>query len=104
MANVLVVAELLEGKPRKTTFCAVTAAKQIAEGTGGSFDILSIGEGAAGGASELTGVGAGKVLTAEIGGGYTCEKYAATVAEAGKSYEVKLRSTGEFSIRAKERS
>jgi electron transfer flavoprotein alpha subunit len=88
MANVLVVAELLEGKARKTTLCAVTAAKQIAEGTGGSFDILSIGEGASAAADELTSYGAGKVLKAEIAGGYTCEKYAATVAEVGKGYDV----------------
>ena len=88
MANVLVVAELLEGHARKTTLCAVTAAKQIAEGTSGSFDILSIGEGAGGAADELTGHGAGKVLKAEIPGGYTCEKYAATVAEVGKGYDV----------------
>jgi electron transfer flavoprotein alpha subunit len=88
MANVLVVAELLEGNARKTTLCAVTAAKQIAEGTGGSFDILSIGEGAAAAAGELTGFGAGKVMTAEIAGGYTCEKYAATVAEVAKAYDV----------------
>ena len=88
MANVLEVAELLEGQSRKTTLCAVTAAKQIAEGTGGSFDILSIGEGAAAAAAELTGFGAGKVLTAEIAGGYTCEKYAATVAEVAKGYDV----------------
>jgi electron transfer flavoprotein alpha subunit len=85
MANVLVVAELLEGKARKTTLCAVTAAKQIAEGTGGSFDILSIGEGAGAAADELAGYGAGKVLKAEIAGGYVCEKYAATAAEAGKT-------------------
>ncbi len=88
MANVLVVAELLEGKARKTTLCAVTAAKQIAEGTGGSFDILSIGEGAGASAEELTGYGAGKVLKAEIAGGYVCEKFAPTVAEVAKGYDV----------------
>jgi electron transfer flavoprotein alpha subunit len=88
MANVLVVAELLEGKARKTTLCAVTAAKEIAEGTGGSFDILAIGEGAGAAAEELAGYGAGKVLKAEIPGGYTCEKYAATAAEVGKGYDV----------------
>ena len=88
MANVLVVAELLEGKARKTTLCAVTAAKQIADGTGGSFDILSIGEGASAAASGLTEYGAGKVLTAEVPGGYVCEKYAPTVAEVGKGYDV----------------
>jgi len=88
MSNVLVVAELLEGKARKTTLNAVTAAKQIAEGTSGSFDILSIGEGAAAAADELAAYGAGKVFKAEIPGGYTCEKYAATVAEVGKAYDV----------------
>lgn len=88
MANVLVVAELLEGEARKTTLCAVTAAKQIADGTSGSFDIVSIGEGAGAAADELKGYGAGKVLKAEIEGGYTCEKYAATVAEVGKDYDI----------------
>ncbi len=88
MANVLVVAELLEGKARKTTLCAVTAAKQIADGTSGSFDMLSIGEGAAAAAAELNDLGAGKVLTAEVPGGYVCEKYAPTVAEVGKGYDV----------------
>lgn len=88
MANVLLVAELLEGKSRKTNLSAITAAKQIAEGSGGSFDILSIGEGAGAAANELAGYGAGKVLKAEIAGGYTCEKYAATVSEAGKRYDV----------------
>jgi electron transfer flavoprotein alpha subunit len=88
MANVLVVAELLEGKARKTTLSAITAARQIAQGTGGSFDILSIGDGASAAAGELVGYGAGKVLKADIPGGYVCEKYAATVAEASKSYDV----------------
>ena len=88
MANVLVVAELLEGKARKTTLSAVTAAKQIAEGTGGSFDILSIGEGAGAAAQELTGYGARKVLKADIPGGYVCEKYSPTAAEVGKDYDV----------------
>ena len=73
MSNVLVVAELLEGKARKTTLNAVTAAKQIAEGTGGSFDILSVGDGAGAAAEELAAHGAGKILKAEIPGGYTCE-------------------------------
>lgn len=96
MANVLVVAELLEGKARKTTLNAVSAAKQIAEGTGGSFDILSIGEGAGAAAEELTGYGAGKVLKAEIPGGYICEKYAPTVAEVGKSYDVLVACASAF--------
>jgi len=96
MANVLVVAELLEGKARKTTLSAVTAAKQIAEGTSGSFDILSIGEGASAAAQELAGYGAGKVLKAEIPGGYVCEKYAPTVAEVGKGYDVLVACASSF--------
>lgn len=96
MANVLVVAELLEGKARKTTLCAVTAARQIAEGTGGAFDILSIGEGSAGAAGELTGFGAGKIMTAEIAGGYTSEKYAPTTAEVAKGYDVIVACASAF--------
>ncbi|MEZ4287342.1 MAG: electron transfer flavoprotein subunit alpha/FixB family protein [Polyangiales bacterium] len=88
MTDVLVVAELLEGKSRKTTLSAVTAAKQIASGTGGAFDILAIGAGAAAAADELKGFGARKVLKTEIAGGYVCENYAATVAAAATNYGV----------------
>ncbi len=84
MTDVLVVAELLEGKPKKATLVAVSFARQAAEGTSGAFDILVIGEGAGGAAGELTGFGARKVSTAEIAGGYVAEKYAATVAKVAK--------------------
>ncbi len=84
MTDVLVVAELLEGKARKTTLSAVALGKQIAEGTGGAFDILAIGAGATTAAAELAGYGARKVLKAEIAGGYICEAYAPTVAEVAK--------------------
>src|SRR5690554_4527940 len=82
MTDVLVVAELLEGKVRKNSLSAVTAAKTLADG--GAIDILAIGEGAAGAASELTGFGARKVITADIAGGYTSEAYAPTVAAVAK--------------------
>ena len=78
MTDVLVVAELLEGKVRKNTLSAITAAKTLAGD--GAIDILAIGEGASGAAAELTGFGARKVITAEIAGGYTSEAYAPTVA------------------------
>ena len=84
MSDVLVVAELLEGKPKKATLVAVSFAKKVAEGTSGAFDILVIGEGAKGAAAELGGFGARKVITAEIGGGYFAEKYAPTVAKVAK--------------------
>lgn len=84
MTDVLVVAELLDGKLRKTTLNAITVAKKIAEGTGGAFDILSIGDGANGAGKDLAGYGARKVFTAQIDGGYFAEKYSATVAETAK--------------------
>ena len=88
MTDVLVVAELSEGQPRKTTLSAVTFAKQVAEGTGGAFDILAIGEGAEAAAAALTNLGARKVLHTEIGGAYVSERFAATVAKAAEGYGV----------------
>ena len=85
MTDVLVVAELLGGEMRRSTLNAVTFAKQVAEGTGGSFDVLAIGEGSENAASQLSSYGARKILTAEIEGGYVAERYAPTVAEAAKS-------------------
>ena len=59
-------------------------AKEVADGTSGAYDILVIGEGAAGAAAELTKQGARKVLTAEIAGHYVVENYAPTVAAVAK--------------------
>ena len=77
MTDVLVVAELADGKVRKSTLSAISFAKAIEA----DFDVLAIGEGAADAAAELTGFGAGEVLTAEVEGGYVSEHYAPTVAE-----------------------
>jgi electron transfer flavoprotein alpha subunit len=88
MTDVLVVAELLDGGLRKNTLSAVTFAKQVAEGTGGAFDILAIGEGAQAAADQAASYGARKVLVAEVSGGYFAEGYAPTVAEVGKGYGV----------------
>lgn len=85
MTDVLVVAELLEGQLRKNTLSAVAFARKVAEGTGGSFDVLAIGEGAETAAGQLAAYGARSILTAEIEGGYLAEKYAPTVAEVAKS-------------------
>ena len=92
MTDVLVVAELLEGKARNSTLSAITAAKQI----GGVFDILVIGQGAAGAAGELAGFGARKLLTAEIAGGYVGEKYAPTVAAVAKAYGVVVATASAY--------
>ncbi|MBX3248461.1 MAG: electron transfer flavoprotein subunit alpha/FixB family protein [Myxococcales bacterium] len=96
MTNVLVVAELAQGKSRKTTLSAVAFAKTVTEATGGSFDILAIGADAESAAEELTGFGAGKVLTAEIEGDYICESYAPTVAEVAKEYGVVVACASTF--------
>ena len=84
MTDVLVVAELIDGGLRRNTLTAITLAKQIASATSGAFDILSIGEGAKKAAGELAKFGARKVYSTEIGGGYTAEKYAPTIAELAK--------------------
>jgi electron transfer flavoprotein alpha subunit len=88
MTDVLVVAELLEGGLRKTTLSAITAARTIAQGTSGAFDVLAIGEGSKKAAQEVAAFGARKVLASEIAGGYRAEAYAATVAAAAKGYGV----------------
>jgi electron transfer flavoprotein alpha subunit len=85
MTDVLVVAELLEGGMRKSTLSAIAFARQVAGETGGSYDVLAIGEGADNAASQLSGYGARKILTAEIEGGYVAERYAPTVAEVAKN-------------------
>jgi len=88
MTDVLVIAELLDGKVRKTTHSAITLAKTIAAGTGGAFDVLAIGDGAKAAAAELTGFGARKVFATQVDGGYLAENYAPTVAAIGGSYGV----------------
>ncbi|MDH5676147.1 MAG: electron transfer flavoprotein subunit alpha/FixB family protein [Myxococcales bacterium] len=85
MTDVLVVAELMDGTLRRNTLAAVTLAKQVAEGTGGAFDILAIGEGSKAAADEAAKYGARKVLAAEIAGGYFAEAYAPTVADISKA-------------------
>ncbi len=90
MSNVLVVAEVAEGKLKKTTHSAVTFARDAAAALGGSFAILVIGEGAAGAAPDAAALGASKVLVADDSGlkSYLAERYAPTVAEVGKDYAV----------------
>ncbi len=96
MTDVLVVAELMDGGLRKTTLSAISAARTIAQGTGGAFDVLAIGEGAKKAAQEAAGFGARKVLATEVSGGYRAEAYAATVAQAGKGYGVVLATASTY--------
>ena len=96
MTDVLVVAELMDGGLRKTTLSAISAARTIADGTGGAFDVLAIGDGAKKAAQEAAGFGARKVLVAEVGGGYRAEAYAATIAQAAKSYGVVVATASTY--------
>ncbi len=82
MSNVLVIAELADGKVRKSTHSAITFAKQV----GGAFSILVIGANAKAAAAEVTGFGAAKVLAAE-GADLAqplAERLAPTVADVAK--------------------
>ncbi len=80
----------------KTTLNAISAARTIAQGTGGAFDVLAIGQGAAKAAGEVGAFGARKVFATEIAGGYTAEGYAATVAQLGKGYGVVLATASTY--------
>jgi electron transfer flavoprotein alpha subunit len=83
MSNTLVLAELHEGKVRKSTLSAVTFAKQV----GAPFTVLVLGTNAKAAAAELTAFGAAKVLVCEDAqlANYTVERYAPTVATVAKS-------------------
>src|SRR6516164_5263102 len=83
MAGTLVVAELAEGKAKRTTHSAITFAKQL----GSPFAILAIGAGAAGAAKELAAFGAEKVIAVDDAAlaGYVCEKFAPTVAAVARA-------------------
>ncbi len=87
MADILVVAELAEGKVKKTTHSAIAFARDAAQGSGGTFSILALGAGVAAAAAQLTGFGAAKVIVADDAGlaGYVCERYAPTVVAAAKA-------------------
>ncbi|MFO0660580.1 MAG: electron transfer flavoprotein subunit alpha/FixB family protein [Polyangiaceae bacterium] len=87
MANILVVAELGDGKIKKTTHSAITFARTAAQGLGVAFDILVIGGGAAAVASELAGFGAGKLLVADNASlaNYVAENFVTTVIDTAKA-------------------
>src|SRR4051812_12337126 len=99
MADVLVLAEVAEGKLKKTTHSAVTFARDAAKALGGSFSLLLIGDGAAAAANEATGFGAAKVLVADdasLGKNYLAERYAPTVADVAKGFAVLVGTASAF--------
>ncbi|MCS6799773.1 MAG: electron transfer flavoprotein subunit alpha/FixB family protein [Myxococcota bacterium] len=84
MTDVLVVAELLDGKVRKTTMSAIAFARVVAEATGGAYDVLIAGDDATAAAADVDGYGARTRLACQVPGGYVCEKIAATVARVAR--------------------
>jgi len=83
MPNILVIAEMLEGKVRKSTHSAITFARNA----GGTFSILVLGQGAKAAAGEVTGFGAQKVLVCDDA--YlkdpVAERFAPTIAAVAKN-------------------
>ena len=90
MADILVVAEIVEGQLKKATHSAITFARDASKALGGGFDILAIGAGAEKAAAELGTFGAKKVLVADDASlkGYVTERFAPIVAAVGKAYGV----------------
>jgi electron transfer flavoprotein alpha subunit len=87
MADILVVAEILEGAVKKTTLSAITFAREASKAIGGGFAVVAIGAGAEKAAGELAKFGATKVLVADDASlaGYVAEIWAPTIAGAAKS-------------------
>jgi electron transfer flavoprotein alpha subunit len=83
MNNVLVVAELADGKVRKSTHSAIAFARAV----GSPFSILAIGAGAKGAASELAAYGASKIITVDEPSlaNPICELFAPTIASVAKA-------------------
>ncbi|MCS6900234.1 MAG: electron transfer flavoprotein subunit alpha/FixB family protein [Myxococcales bacterium] len=98
MPDILVVAELAEGKVKKATYSAITFARQVAQGTDGRFSILVLGAGAAAAATELAGFGASTMLVADDAGlaHYTAERFAPTIIAAAKSFGVVVATATSF--------
>ncbi|MBX3189358.1 MAG: electron transfer flavoprotein subunit alpha/FixB family protein [Labilithrix sp.] len=83
MANLLVIAEMYEGKVRKSTHSAITFAKEV----GQPFTILVLGQGAKAASAEVTGYGAAKVLVCDDAylANTVAERFAPTIAAVAKS-------------------
>jgi electron transfer flavoprotein alpha subunit len=99
MANVLVVAEIAEGKLKSTTLSAITFARQVVAAAGGSFTILAIGGvGTDSAASELQGFGAAKVLLTSDASlnSYLAETYSPTVAAQSAVFDLIVATASSF--------
>jgi electron transfer flavoprotein alpha subunit len=82
MANTLVIAEMLDGKVRKSTHSAITFARNA----GSPFTILVMGQGAKAAAAEVAGFGAAKIIAVDDAylANQVAERFAPTIAEVAK--------------------
>lgn len=99
MTNILVVAEVTDGKLKTSTLSAITFAQKAIAAVGGNFSILAIGgAGASGAANELTGYGADKVLVVADASleNYLAETYTPSVAELGSKYDLVVATASSF--------
>jgi len=63
--NILIIAQILDGRVKKGTHSAVTFASQVAKVSGGTYTILALGSDLSGQTDALSRLGAEKVLLAE---------------------------------------
>src|SRR3982750_1198705 len=98
MADVLVVAEVAEGKLKKTTHSAVTFARTASAALGGTYSILVMGDAASDAAAEAAKLGAAKVIVVEDSSlkSYLAERFAPTVAAIGKGFAVIVGTASAF--------
>ena len=98
MSDILVVAEVAEGKLKKTTHSAVTFARTTAAALGGTYSILVMGDAVSDAAAEASKLGAAKVLVVEDASlkSYLAERFAPTVAAIGKGYAVVVGTASAF--------
>jgi electron transfer flavoprotein alpha subunit len=90
MADILVVAEIVDGIVKKPTLSAIAFARDASKALGGGFAILAIGAGLDAAAKELAGFGASKVLVADdaYAKNYLAERFAPTVVAASAGFGV----------------
>lgn len=99
MTNILVVAEVTDGKLKTSTLSAITFAQKAIAAVGGGFSILAIGgTGTDAAAKELTGYGAQKVLVASDASldHYLAETYCPTVAALGAGFDLVVATASSY--------
>lgn len=86
MANVLVVAEQLDGELRKVSLATITFAKAAAAITGGEVQVVLLGNDIQGAAQEVAKYGVSRVLVADdpIFENYLAETYAPAIVKAAQ--------------------